>query len=139
MLRRKWGRIINVSKSADTMHDRAASPYGTSKAALEAMTASWAEDLAGTGVTVNSLAPGGQTDTAFGTPAGRESARAAGRLLAPDVMDGVAVWLASDASSAESGSRFIGRLWDADLPVAQAVERAREPSIVRVPARRSKG
>ena len=38
-------------------------PYGPSKAALESETAIWAQDLAGTGVTVNAILPGGATVT----------------------------------------------------------------------------
>ena len=39
------------------------SAYGPSKAALESETVIWAQDLAGTGVTVNALLPGGATLT----------------------------------------------------------------------------
>ena len=39
------------------------SPYGPSKAALEAATVIWARDLAGTDVTVNALLPGGPGNT----------------------------------------------------------------------------
>ena len=65
MITSGWGRIINISKSRDSMHRPKNSPYGPSKAALEAMTLSWAQDLTGTGVTVNTLAPGGSVDTGF--------------------------------------------------------------------------
>jgi NAD(P)-dependent dehydrogenase (short-subunit alcohol dehydrogenase family) len=47
----------------DTMRRAGFSPYGPSKAALESETVIWAQDLAGTGVTVNGLLPGGATDT----------------------------------------------------------------------------
>src|SRR5690242_19657844 len=63
MIAAKWGRIVNVTTSLGTML-RAGSPsYGPSKAALEAMSAVWAKDLEGTGVTVNVLVPGGVTNT----------------------------------------------------------------------------
>ena len=40
------------------------SPYGPTKAALEmAASAVWSQDLAGTGITVNALLPGGAADT----------------------------------------------------------------------------
>ena len=39
------------------------SPYAPPKAALESETAIWAEDVAGSGVTVNALLPGSATAT----------------------------------------------------------------------------
>ena len=52
MARAGWGRIVNISMSRSTMRRAGFSPYGPSKAALESETALWAQDLAGTGVTV---------------------------------------------------------------------------------------
>src|SRR5437016_8326769 len=63
MIKRGWGRIINISMNHETMRRTGFSPYGPSKAALESETIIWAQDLARTGVTVNSLLPGGATDT----------------------------------------------------------------------------
>src|SRR5215470_13596972 len=63
MIKRGWGRIINVTTSFDTMLAGGLSAYGASKAALEASCVSFAKDLEGTGVTVNILVPGGPTDT----------------------------------------------------------------------------
>ena len=63
MIARKWGRIVNVTTSFDTMLAAGLSAYGASKAALEASSAIWAKDLAGTGVSVNILVPGGPTET----------------------------------------------------------------------------
>jgi NAD(P)-dependent dehydrogenase (short-subunit alcohol dehydrogenase family) len=59
MIEAGWGRIINTSMSFSTMQRRGVSPYGPSKAALESETQIWAQDLAGTGVTVNANLPGG--------------------------------------------------------------------------------
>ena len=58
-----WGRIVNVTTSATTMVLEGFSPYGPSKAALEAATVIWSKDLAHTGVTVNALVPGGPGNT----------------------------------------------------------------------------
>jgi 3-oxoacyl-[acyl-carrier protein] reductase len=63
MIARGWGRIINISINHETMRRRGFSPYGPSKAALESETTIWAQDLAGTGVTVNALLPGGASLT----------------------------------------------------------------------------
>jgi 3-oxoacyl-[acyl-carrier protein] reductase len=59
MLRGGFGRIINITTSLPTMQRRNNSPYGVTKAAIEAETLIWAQELNGTGVTVNSLIPGG--------------------------------------------------------------------------------
>src|SRR3546814_20117453 len=64
MMRRKWGRIINVTTSLDNMLRPGMVGYGGSKAALEAPTAIMAGDLSGTGVTAHVLVPGGPATTA---------------------------------------------------------------------------
>jgi NAD(P)-dependent dehydrogenase (short-subunit alcohol dehydrogenase family) len=63
MIARGWGRIINISMNLQTMRRRGFSPYGPSKAALESETIIWAQDLAGTGVSVNALLPAGASLT----------------------------------------------------------------------------
>ncbi len=134
LMDRGWGRIINISKSLDSMHRRYESPYGSSKAAIEAMSMSWAQDLDGTGVTVNTLGPGGGVDTDFIMPAVRERAVAEKRrFLPPEIIVPAAVWLASERSNGVTGCRYIGRRWDASLPSDEAAEAAREPAIFRPP------
>jgi 3-oxoacyl-[acyl-carrier protein] reductase len=58
MLAAGRGSIINVTINHETMVRRGFSPYGPSKAALEAMTKVWEAELDGTGVVINLLAPG---------------------------------------------------------------------------------
>src|SRR5262249_31599348 len=83
----KRGRIINVTTSLPTMQRKTSSPYGVSKVAIEAETIIWAQDLEGTGVTVNSLIPGGAADTDFVSPATRQATRAGKtELLTPLIM-----------------------------------------------------
>jgi 3-oxoacyl-[acyl-carrier protein] reductase len=126
-----WGRIVNVTTSLPTMQRRQNSPYGVSKAAIEAETLIWAKDIEGTGVTVNSLIPGGAADTAFVHMASRKELAAIGRaLLAPSVMVAPIVWLASPLSDGITGARFVGKLWDESLPPSEAAARAREPSVL---------
>ena len=43
MIRARWGRIINISVSRETMRRRGFSPYGPSKAALESETIIWSQ------------------------------------------------------------------------------------------------
>ena len=128
-----FGRLINLSTSPITMVRRGYSPYGPSKSALEAMTRVWAQDLAGTGVTVNALLPGGATDTELIPGHGSERRGADGQLLPVTVMDAALLWLASDDSGAVTGRRLIGRLWDHALPPDEAAQKAM-PAPVELPA-----
>ena len=114
MLRAGWGRIINISMNHETMRRAGFSPYGPSKAALEAETVIWAQDLAGTGVTVNALLPGGASRTGMIPPGLPESAAAA--LLDPAIMVPPLLYLASSGSDGVTGRRFIATLWPATEP-----------------------
>jgi NAD(P)-dependent dehydrogenase (short-subunit alcohol dehydrogenase family) len=133
MLKQHWGRIINVSMNYETMRRAGFSPYGPSKAALESETIIWAQDLAGTGVTVNSLLPGGATDT--GMVPGDIAPRVRARLLNPEIMVEPLLWLASEMADDVSGARFVGNLWDSSLPPALAAEKARITAGAIVPER----
>ena len=118
MLRQRWGRIVNVSMNHETMRRAGFSPYGPSKAAVESETIIWAQDLAGTGVTVNALLPGGATLTGM-IPAGvpdmvRTSLLDAGVMVAP------LLWLASPASDGVTGKRLIANRWRSDLDPSAA-------------------
>ena len=116
MARAGWGRIVNISMNRSTMRRAGFSPYGPSKAALESETAIWAQDLAGTGVTVNALLPGGATLTGMIPAAFPESARS--RLLDPAIMVPPLLWLVSSAAAAISGRRVIANQWDDANPLA---------------------
>jgi NAD(P)-dependent dehydrogenase (short-subunit alcohol dehydrogenase family) len=122
MLAKGWGRIVNVTTSFDTMLARGMSAYGASKAALEASSAIWAKELAGSGVTVNVVVPGGMTDTPF-LPA---EARKPG-LLQPEIMAPVVAWLVSPESDGINGRRFVAKLWDPSVPPSEAAAACSEP------------
>ena len=125
LVRNGWGRIINISTGISMMQRLESSPYGVSKAAIESETMIWAQDLADTGVTVNSLQPGGAIDTPFFHEAGRKAMAAQGRTpLLPSVLAPVIVWLASEHSDASTGKRFVASLWDNSLPVSEAAARS---------------
>ncbi len=109
LIERGWGRIVNHITSLRTMIRPGDTPYGPSKAALEAMTTAWAGELAGTGVTVNAVMPGGAADTRM---IGKELVPDRSRLVDPAVMGPPLVWLLSDASDGFSGYRITGELWD---------------------------
>ena len=123
MIAQKFGKIINVSTSDRTMVRKNFSPYGPSKAFLEAASRVWAQDLSGTGVTLNVLLPGGVVDTA----ADVSGVATQGRTFLPaSVMVPPLLWLASDESNAHSGERFVASKWDESLPLAWRIEAARE-------------
>lgn len=108
LLAQKWGRIINIGVTPSSMQKKRNSPYGVSKAALESETSIWAQELAGTGVTCNSLSPGGATLT--GMVYGKDRERAG--LNSPEIMAIPIVWLASERSSWCNGQRIIAKDWD---------------------------
>ncbi|MCC1495031.1 SDR family NAD(P)-dependent oxidoreductase [Cognatishimia sp. F0-27] len=128
MIAAGWGRIVNLSTSRVTMIKEGFAPYGPSKAALDTMTRLFADDLRGTGVTVNTLAPGGATETDFIPPENRSGAYAS--LLPVTVMDAALLWLLSDAADAVTAGRFIGKLWDPANPAAAREDTGEAPRIL---------
>ena len=126
LLAQGFGKIINVSTSDPTMVRQGYSPYGPSKAALEAMSKVWAQELADKGVDVNVYLPGGAADTDL-LPPGENKRGADGNLLPAAIMRRGINWLCSDASNGHTGGRYVARLWDKTLPEAQAAEKANIP------------
>ena len=118
LIRAGWGRIINVSVNHSTMRRPGFSPYGPSKAALESQTIIWAQDLRGTGVTVNTLLPGGATLTGMIPDAFPANAR--GTLLNPGIMVPPLLWLVSQDTNAITGCRVTANQWDDGNPLAAA-------------------
>jgi len=124
LLAQRWGRIINVTTSLDTMWRSLMQPYGGSKAANEAILTALAQELEGTGVTANVLVPGGAADTRL-VP--RSMAPDRSQLIPPDVMVTPLVWLCSKASDGVNGQRFIAMRWDVSLLPAEAAKKAGAP------------
>ena len=125
LIREGWGRIINVTTRLETMNRPTSGPYGASKAALEMATEIWAQELAGTGVTVNILNPGAGAHTP-GMAVEASQASRAGRLprfVEPEEMVPPLLWLVSDAADEVNGCRFDAIAWDAGLPPAEAARR----------------
>jgi len=101
MRRRKEGRIVSIT-SRVVLGKELRTAYSASKGALEAMTRTWALELAGDGITVNAVAPGPIGTEAFLTnnPAGSSQTRRivegvpVGRLGTPsDVAHAVSFFL----------------------------------------------
>lgn len=105
MLAAGSGRIVTISVNHSTMTRRGFVPYGPSRAGSEALSRVMAADLAGTGVTVNLLLPGGATATGMlpddaPVPDGM-------RVADPDVMAAPIVWLASPAAEGVHDQRIV--------------------------------
>lgn len=128
MVSRGFGKVINISTSDQTMVRQGYSPYGPSKAALEAMSRVWAQDLAGTGVDVNVYLPGGAADTDL-LPPSPDKKGADGNLLPADIMRRAILWLVDDQSNGMTGGRYIARLWDESLAPSEAAGASRVPSV----------
>jgi NAD(P)-dependent dehydrogenase (short-subunit alcohol dehydrogenase family) len=109
MLAAGHGSIINVTINHETMVRRGFSPYGPSKAALEAMTKVWEAELDGTGVAINLLAPGGATATGM-IPEGTKPPMP---LLDPEIVVSGALHL---AVTDQSGQRILGTDFSAARP-----------------------
>ncbi|MGH7039629.1 MAG: SDR family oxidoreductase [Stellaceae bacterium] len=124
MMQRKWGRIVNITTSLGTMLREGSPTYGPSKAALEAFSAVMAKDLAGTGVTVNVLVPGGVTNTGM-VPL--EAGYDRTEMIQPGVMAPPLNWLVSDAAGHVTGRRFLAAHWDPSLPPEEAAAKAGAP------------
>lgn len=108
MLKRRYGRIVNLSSVVGLRGNAGQVNYAASKAGVIGMTKSLAKELAVRGITVNAVAPGFiETDMTAALP---ESARAAargsipmGRLGSPEDVAKAVAFLASDAAAYITG------------------------------------
>ncbi len=98
------GSIVNISSIGGRKGGRGRSAYRVTKAGLISLTETLAAELYEHGINVNCICPGG-TDTEGYREAFNTRGRADNpRLMAPEEIAEVAVFLASDASSAITGA-----------------------------------
>jgi 3-oxoacyl-[acyl-carrier protein] reductase len=108
MLRRRWGRIINISSIAGLAGNAGQANYASAKAGLIGFTRSLAKEVGPRSVTVNAIAPGFiQTDmTATLDEEWRQQALALtplGRFGSPVDVASVVTFLASDQAAFITG------------------------------------
>jgi NAD(P)-dependent dehydrogenase (short-subunit alcohol dehydrogenase family) len=107
LLKQGGGKIINISVNHETMRRKGFIPYGPSRAASESLSYIMAEDLGPSGITVNTLLPGGATDTGM-IPDEFPSAMRS-QLLSPEVMAEPILFLCSEASNGVHNERIVAK------------------------------
>jgi len=117
MLGRGRGSIINVSADAGLAGSTAWGAYGVSKAALDQLTRTWAAELDGSGVRINSVDPG-EMDTDMSRAF--EAAPGEAHWPPPEAAAAVFVYLASDRSAGLNGRRLNARQFNSEQPGAPA-------------------
>ena len=112
MMKRRWGRIINVASVVGLIGNKGQANYAASKAGLIGMTKSIAKELASRNILANVVAPGFiETDmTAAMTPEAQQAMSSTiplDRLGTPDDVAGMVAVLASDLTRYVTGQVFV--------------------------------
>ena len=112
MMKRRSGRIINVSSVVGLSGNKGQANYAASKAGLIGFTKSVAKEYAARGILANCIAPGYiETDMTSGLPDAAKATLlqgiALGRLGRPEDVAGTALFLASDLASYITGQVLV--------------------------------
>jgi acetoacetyl-CoA reductase len=111
MLERRWGRIINISSVNGQKGQFGQTNYSTAKAGIHGFTMALAQEVAGKGITVNTVSPGYISTSMVRNirPDVLEkivSTIPVKRLGEPDEIASIVAWLASDESGFATGADF---------------------------------
>jgi 3-oxoacyl-[acyl-carrier protein] reductase len=112
MMKRRWGRIINIASIVGIMGNKGQANYAASKAGLIGLTKSVAKELGSRNILCNAVAPGFiETDmTAAMTPDARAALSTAiplERLGKPEDIAGMVAFLASSHADYITGQVFV--------------------------------
>ena len=112
MMKRRWGRIINIASIVGITGNKGQANYAASKAGLIALSKSVAKELGSRNILCNAVAPGFiETDmTAAMTPEARAAMSAQiplERLGKPEDIAGIVAFLASDHAAYITGQVFV--------------------------------
>lgn len=112
MMKRRWGRIINIASIVGITGNKGQANYAASKAGLIALSKSVAKELGSRNILCNAVAPGFiETDmTAAMTPEARGAMSAQiplERLGKPEDIAGIVAFLASDHAAYITGQVFV--------------------------------
>jgi len=112
MMKRRWGRIVNITSIVGITGNKGQANYAASKAGLIGFTKSVAKEYASRGILANCVAPGFiETDMTSGLP---DEARASlledialGRMGRPEDVAGAVLFLASDMAGYVTGQVLV--------------------------------
>ena len=112
MMKRRSGRIINITSIVGLSGNKGQANYAASKAGLIGFTKSVAKEYAGRGILANCIAPGYiETDMTSGLPDAAKATLlqgiALGRLGRPEDVAGAALFLASDLAAYITGQVLV--------------------------------
>jgi len=112
MMKRRAGRIVNVSSIVGLIGNKGQANYAASKAGLIGFSKSIAKEYASRGILVNCIAPGFiETDMTAALPEAAKTTLlegiALGRLGRPDDVAGAVLFLASDLAGYITGQVLV--------------------------------
>ena len=112
MMKRRYGRIINITSIVGLTGNKGQANYAASKAGLIGLTKSIAKEYASRNILANCVAPGFiETDMTHALPAEARAslleARALGRLGRPEDVAGTVLFLASDLAGYITGQVLV--------------------------------